>query len=329
MASASVVAQAKVNLFLRVLAREASGFHQLETLFCRLALGDEVRVRLTPDSRSLDCGGIAMPPEGLGAVERNLAWRAAVAFVEATGWRTGFAIEIDKRIPVGGGLGGGSADAGGVLRALNALAPDPLSAHALLGLAGGLGADVPFLTQDRTPLALGWGRGDRLLLLPPLPTRPCVLFVFGTGVATADAYRWLAESPAAPPAPVVHAPERFARWSDVDLMAYNEFERVVLPRRPDIRQVVDGLRRAEVRAVLPTALMSGSGATVFALALDSRESGEDAGYALQFRLDADAATNAPASLSVTGSADDAPRLAITNVLESWTADRVEPVTLGD
>jgi len=76
-----------------------------------------------------------MPAGGLGPVEKNLAWRAALAFFEATGWSTGFAIEIDKRIPVGGGLGGGSADAGGVLRALNAMAPAPLSAHGLLAIA--------------------------------------------------------------------------------------------------------------------------------------------------------------------------------------------------
>jgi len=73
MPSASVVAQAKVNLFLRVLAREASGYHQLETLFCRLVLGDEVRLRLTQRERSLDCVGIAMPPGGLGPMEQNLA----------------------------------------------------------------------------------------------------------------------------------------------------------------------------------------------------------------------------------------------------------------
>lgn len=329
MASARVVAQAKVNLFLRILAREASGFHQLETLFCRLALGDEVHVRLTAGSRSLDCAGIAMPPGGLGPVERNLAWRAALAFLETTGWGTGFAIEVDKRIPVGGGLGGGSADAGGVLRALNALAPEPLSAHELLRLAVRLGADVPFLTQDRTPLALAWGRGDRLLFLPPLPARPCLLFVFGAGVATADAYRWLAESPGSPPAAVGHEPERFARWSDVELMAYNEFERVVLPRRSDIRQVVEGLRTAEVRSVLPTALMSGSGATVFALARDARETPGNAGHALQLRLDAEAGPPRPGWPCAEGVVEGGPSLPVTGVLESWTADRVEPVTLGD
>ena len=92
---AAVVAQAKINLFLRILAREHSGFHQLETLFQRLELGDDVRVRVGVPGRALDCRGA-----DVGPVERNLAWRVAVGYAEATGWPEGFSIEIDKRIPV-------------------------------------------------------------------------------------------------------------------------------------------------------------------------------------------------------------------------------------
>src|SRR5215831_4697736 len=139
--SACTVAQAKVNLFLRVLAREADGYHQLETLFCRLELGDDVTVRVAVTGRSLDCTGEALPPDGLGPVERNLAWRAAERYAEATGWPNDWAIEIAKRIPVGGGLGGGSADAGAVLRCLNRLAPTPCSDDELVAIAAPLGAD--------------------------------------------------------------------------------------------------------------------------------------------------------------------------------------------
>ena len=311
MPSATVVAQAKVNLFLRVLAREASGYHQLESLFSRLTLGDEVRVRLASGPRSLDCAGIAMPAGGLGPTEKNLAWRAAVSYLEATGWETGFAIEIDKRIPVGGGLGGGSADAGAVLRALNALAPAPLASHQLLQLASRLGADVPFLTQDATPLALAWGRGDRLFPLPALPARPCVLFAFATGVSTADAYRWLTEEPAAPAGPVAYRAEQFARWSQVELMAYNEFERVVLPRHAEIRQVVEGLRRAAIREAIPVVLMSGSGATVFALPALREEGVSGEALVVDIALAGDGAEGAAM------------------VLETSTAAHVEPVRLAD
>ena len=131
MTEARVAAQAKINLMLRVLAREALGYHQIETLFCRLALADDVVVRVTPGARTLDCRGA-----GVGPTERNLAYRAALAYAEARGWPDGFAIEIDKHIPVGGGLGGGSADAAAVLRALAALDPAPMSPDGLVTLAG-------------------------------------------------------------------------------------------------------------------------------------------------------------------------------------------------
>ncbi len=87
---------------------------------------------------------------------------------EATGWPAGFAITIEKRIPVGAGLGGGSADAGAVLRAMNALAPHPVGEAELLRIAAPLGADVPFLTGT-APLALAWGRGERMLRAATAP----------------------------------------------------------------------------------------------------------------------------------------------------------------
>lgn len=263
--SASLVAQAKVNLILRILAREATGYHQIETLFCRLALGDVVRVRVESAGRTLDCSGPMVPDAGLGPTERNLAWRAAVAFADAVGWPTGFAIEVEKRIPVGGGLGGGSADAGAVLRALNALAPRPLSAGRLVELAGTLGADVPFLTQVDSTLALGWGRGDRLLALPPLPARSCTLFVASFGVSSGDAYRWYAETaPAAPPAAVLAA-SALSEWGAVDQLSANAFEDVVFDHVPALAEAHLSLARQARGAGLSVLRMSGSGATLFAL----------------------------------------------------------------
>lgn len=312
MRTARVLAQAKINLFLRVLARESSGFHQLETLFCRLELGDDVTVRLTPGERSLDCRGAVIPVGGLGPVEKNLAWRAATAFSEATGWRTGFAIEVEKRIPVGGGLGGGSADAGAVLRALNALAPSPLDSHSLLRLAATLGADVPFLSQDDSPLALAWGRGDRLMMLEPLPGRPCLLITFAEGVSTADAYGWLAESPAMAAGPVLYSRNQFANWASVELLAYNEFERVVSAHRPVLAGVLQGLREPELRPSLPVVLMSGSGATIFALQGSSDAPGGDSAISIAFGID----PSLPEARSI-------------QLVDTSTAAHVEPVLLDD
>ena len=307
MRTATVIAQAKVNLFLKVLAREADGHHQLETLFCRLTLGDVVTVRTTSHGRSLECVGPAMPLGGLGTVEDNLAWRAAAAFVDAAGWPHGFAIEITKHIPVGGGLGGGSADAGAVLRALNALAPNPLTPERLLQLASSLGADVPFLTQDESPLALAWGRGERLLILPPLPARACLLFAFPFGVATSDAFGWMRQTPCVSSTPITYSLADFVEWRRVESMAFNEFERVVLPRCTAIRESLSYLRSPEGINTFDLSLMSGSGSTVFALP----HQGADSAWQRMH-----------SPLSVLGSMQ-------LRVVETITAAQVEPVRLAD
>jgi 4-diphosphocytidyl-2-C-methyl-D-erythritol kinase len=257
--SARVIAQAKINLMLRVLAREVSGYHSIETVFLRLDLGDDVRVRITP-GRSVDCAGPALPSSGLGPMERNLAYRAAMAYRDATGWPTGFSIEIDKKIPVGGGLGGGSADAGAVLRILDALAPNPLGAR-LIDLAAPLGADVAFMTIE-SPMALGWSRGERLLPLHVLDQRRVALLIPDFSVSTADAYAWLAadRGPYVPSSEVIAA-DSLATWEAITLVATNDFERVVSARHAIIAELVDELRSHD--AML--AMMSGSGSAVFGI----------------------------------------------------------------
>lgn len=265
--SASVAAQAKVNLYLRVLAREASGYHQLETLFARLDLADRVVVGVRDDGRrSLDCAGPALPLEGLGPVESNLAWRAAGAYADAAGWPAGFAVEVEKHVPAGGGLGGGSADAGAVLRALNALNPSPLPQQRLFALAAALGADVPFMTAE-APLALAWGRGERMLAFPALPPRDVALLFPDFGVPTTDAFGWLAERRAAEsddrggqgPSARMLFPHQFLAWEPVSRLAANDFEPAMLARYPLLAVARDALAAAGAR----TALMSGSGSTLF------------------------------------------------------------------
>jgi len=264
-----LLSQAKVNLFLRVLAREASGFHQIETLFQRIALGDDVLVRAGAAGRSLDCRGA-----DVGPVERNLAWRAAVAYAEAAGWPAGFAIEIDKRIPVGAGLGGGSADAAAVLRILNALAPAPLPDERLLALGLALGADVPFLATEHAR-ALAWGRGERLLALPPLPPRRLAVLMPDAAVPTADAYGWLSADRGAfaPEARLLDA-DACATWAGVAALAANDFEAPVASRVPAVRRLADA--RPLFAPPLPPGVlapvyrMSGSGAAWFLLLADER-----------------------------------------------------------
>jgi 4-diphosphocytidyl-2-C-methyl-D-erythritol kinase len=301
--AARVVAQGKLNLFLRVLAREITGYHQIETLFCRIGLGDDVLVRVDSRGRSLHCTGERIPRGGLGPIERNLAWRAAAAYSELAGWPDGFAIEIEKRIPVGGGLGGGSADAGAVLRGLNALNPAPLPPAGLLALAASLGADVAFLTQAESPLALAWGRGEHLLALPPLVPRACWLFCPDVSIATADAYGWLAEVPPQR-APVLYEPAALSSWDGVARFARNDFEDVVAARHPVIARALGTLRSpGAVGLVGEGAIiqLTGTGSTVFALAGDRAR-------------------------TLPGWRSDEPGL---ETVLTQTAERVEPVILTD
>ena len=255
---ARVVAQAKINLLLHVLSRETSGYHQLETVFLRIDLGDVIEVREAP-TRTIRCAGPAMPPEGLGKPEENLAFRAATAYAAAAGWPGGFEITIEKRIPVGAGLGGGSADAGAVLRALDALNPSPLGGH-LADVAASVGSDVPFLSIE-SPMALGWGRGERLLPLPVLEARHVVIIVPPFGVSTAQAYGWLDEQGLDARDAGVIDPASLATWEGIVSLACNDFQDVVVARHPEIRLAIEALGAANAEL----AMMSGSGSAVFGL----------------------------------------------------------------
>lgn len=270
MRAARVRAQAKVNLFLDVLGRLPDGYHEIRTLFHRIDLADDVSVRVGGKERSFDASGPAMPPEGLGPTEKNLAYRAAVEYAAQVGgdFPRGFAIEVTKRIPVGGGLGGGSADAGAVLRTLNALAPKPLERNELSKLAATLGADVAFLTAGDV-MALGAGRGDLLVGVPQVLAPVQLLLVIPPfGIATADAYRWLDEDRAlSVSSGAVDAGHDRARaalqpgWKGLTRDSRNDFEPVVERRHPILREIRERLTAMGARM----ARLSGSGSCVFGL----------------------------------------------------------------
>ncbi len=251
--AARTLAQAKVNLALRVLSKEDDGFHSIETVFLRLELGDDVELRITNGKRSLKCYEMRDWP-----AEANLGYRAAVLYADETGWPKGFEIEIVKNIPIGGGLGGGSADAAGVLRILNGLAPNPVSEEALLNLAGSLGSDVPFLASDYA-MAMAWGRGDRLLRLDPLPSRDVQLFFPPYGIDTGEAYALLDETrgDVADRNPELTT-EMFADWETAAKNSVNDFEPGIRPRWSEIDTLLS--RGAQFGLFYR---MSGSGSTVF------------------------------------------------------------------
>lgn len=233
----SVTAHAKINLFLRILARESDGYHQIETAFALLELADELVVIRTASGVEL-----ALDGPDLGAPEDNLAVRAARAVLGATGERFGVRIELTKRIPVRAGLGGGSSDAAAALVAVNALAGNPVPRHEMLQLAARLGSDVAFFASG-APLALAWGRGQRLYRLSPLPSAPVLVAVPPVAVSTPEAYAWwdaMHRSEEQRGALVLDA-EALGSWGSVGRLGGNDFELPVFGKHPKIRALYEGM----------------------------------------------------------------------------------------
>lgn len=259
-----VAAHAKLNLFLRILAREggAGGYHQIETAFLLLELADELVVARRPAGVTLDVRGA-----DLGPAEENLAVRAARAVLEATGQRFGVAIELTKRIPVRAGLGGGSSDAAATLHAVNALAGGAVPRAELLHLAARLGADVAFFASG-APAALAWSRGERLYRLAPPPAAPALVAVPPVAVATSEAYRWWDELHPDPVGrgPVVLDAAAFATWGSVGRLGGNDFETPVFARQPGVRALFERLAQTHPYWVR----LCGSGSAVAAVYASER-----------------------------------------------------------
>lgn len=261
--AARMLAQAKVNLALRVFGLRPDGYHSIETVFLRLELGDDVEVRTTRGEKSVRCFEMRDTKP-----EANLAYRAAEVFAKETGWPKGFEIEIVKNIPIGGGLGGGSADAAAVLRILNTLATTPVSPERLLQMAALIGSDVPFLAGDH-PMAMSWGRGEKLLAVKTLPPREVELFLPPFGVSTAEAYAMLDADRGEynGPGPELTT-EMFRDWDSAARSSVNDFETVIRPRRPEIDALLaHGSENGEFYR------MSGSGSTIFRVVGVSTRSG--------------------------------------------------------
>jgi 4-diphosphocytidyl-2-C-methyl-D-erythritol kinase len=260
-----VAAHAKLNLFLRVLAREESGYHGVETLYCRIQLADSLEAERLPEP-----GRIEVQVEGadLGPIEENLAYRAARLVLGATGTKFGVSLKLTKRIPAAAGLGGGSSDAAVALDLVNQLADRVVPRSELFHYAARLGSDVPFFLSG-AGLALGWGHGERLLALPPLPKAPVLLLLPPVGIRTPDAYRWVddAREHAGPRGALALDLEALSGWGNIARMAGNDFESSVFGHEPAIRAGFEALARTKPLVCR----MSGSGSTLFGVYRSERD----------------------------------------------------------
>ena len=245
----SIQAPAKINRFLFILDRLSDGYHQILTMFEKVALFDRIEIKVEKNVNTdiaINC------PKWLPSGPENLVYRAAEAFALAVGERLLIRAEINKQIPAGGGLGGGSSDAAATLRALNELSGHALRDEQLYEIAGRLGADVPFFLTD-WPCALGTSIGTKLE--PCTSARPCwyVLVFPDFSVST----RWAYEN------------FKLTRKSDITIFDRrrllsgdiweNDLEEPVCARFPELLNIKKSLLKAGARA----SLMSGSGSTVF------------------------------------------------------------------
>ena len=254
---------AKINLSLRVLGRRADGYHEIRTVFQTITLQDRLTFRpLDTDRLELSCDAPDIPAD-----ETNLVHRAAVALRDHFKVRRGARVQVEKRIPAGGGLGGGSSNAAVTLVALSRLWGIGADAEELAAVAAGLGSDVPFFLTGGT--ALGTGRGERVRPLADAPHAHLLVVSPPVKVSTAEAYKSLnapalTKNEAAVNFYVSRAGEEF-RGSLRESLA-NDFEPAVFRRFPEIERARDALLRAGAQG----ALLSGSGSSVFGI-FDSRE----------------------------------------------------------
>ncbi len=266
-------APAKLNLGLRVTGRRADGYHELESVFVPLALGDDVTVALGgAPGLTLALSGDAAA--GVPADARNLAWRAAEAFAQEARLGSGVAIDLVKRVPSPAGLGGGSSDAGAVLRALAALVPGAVTPGRLAEIALRLGADVPFFLDPRP--ALVSGIGERILPLAGLPALPVLLAHPGVGLETRAVYAAFdADASLTPPRPpsnlrALLTLREKADAAEVDwpssrepltALVANDLEPAASRLSPWVAKLREELTATGARAVG----MSGSGPTMYAI----------------------------------------------------------------
>ncbi len=251
-------AYAKLNLTPDVLVLRPDGYHDMEMVMCSVSLSDDVTIELSDTGIwSVACSDAAMPRD-----EKNLAWKAAAAYFEGTGLKPGLEIYIEKRIPSGAGMAGGSSDAAAVLRALNRhyglFDTEELAKRALK-----VGSDVPYCLIGGCQLAQG--RGEILSPLSDLPDCFVLIAKPEVSISTPELFR------AIDAAPIARRPDTSSMCDalergDLDVIAAglcNVFEPVAEARHESVAQILSVLRQESIGAV-----MTGTGSACFGLFRD-------------------------------------------------------------
>jgi 4-diphosphocytidyl-2-C-methyl-D-erythritol kinase len=243
-----IEAPAKLNLSLRVLRKREDGFHDIDTLMVRLpALCDRLTFSLA-EADAFTCSDVSVPAD-----DSNLVLKALATYRAASGYAQPLAIYLEKRVPHGAGLGGGSSDAAATFAALDQLNGSSLGTGRLMEIAATIGSDIPFFLGP--PAARATGRGEKIEEAPEPPVLPVLLLKPNFGVATPDAYKRWSESKELPG--ISYAPQLFP-WGEL----VNDLERPVFQKHLFLAEMKAWLL---ARQEVVGALMSGSGSTMFAV----------------------------------------------------------------
>jgi 4-diphosphocytidyl-2-C-methyl-D-erythritol kinase len=238
-------APAKINLYLHILGKRADGFHELETLMAPISVGDTIEIEIIPEGIEFTCSDPA-----LADAKDNLATKAARLFLDEFKLATGVRIHLEKAVPVGAGLGGGSSDAATVLLMLREITGTKCDDAKLAALAAQLGSDIPFFIYRKAAICRGRGEiVEPLTLGEPLQG---LLVHPGFGVPTPWAYRTYAQNP--------HPGGPGRTFADFTLR--NDLEPPAFGKYPWLPTVKHWFRH---QPEVLDALMSGSGSSVFAL----------------------------------------------------------------
>lgn len=243
-----MLSPAKINLSLRIIGKRPDGFHEINTLMVKLpGLADKLTI--TPAAEfSFTCSDPSLPLDG-----KNLVVKATMALSEKSGHPLPFHIHLEKRIPHGAGLGGGSSNAATTLLALNGQLASPLPADELHAVAASLGSDVPFFLYNGA--ARCTGRGEIITATPAPPYHPLILFKPTFSVSTNDAYYNCLDAETIPGIP-------YSSQNYDGLTLVNDLEKPVFAKHRYLAELKDWLLK---RRDTKTALMSGSGSTMFAI----------------------------------------------------------------
>jgi 4-diphosphocytidyl-2-C-methyl-D-erythritol kinase len=249
-------APAKINLYLHILGRRPDGFHELETLMAPISLGDTLDIDLIPASSGIE---FTCSDPALSDAKDNLATKAARVFLQEFKLATGVRIHLEKAVPVGAGLGGGSSDAAAVLLALRELTGMSCADAKLAELAAQLGSDIPFFIY-RTP-AVCRGRGELIEPIALTEKFEGLLVHPGFGVSTPWAYKTYAQNPSQ------GAPGRkFANFT-----LRNDLEPPAFSKCPWLPTAKNWFQK---QPEVLDSLMSGSGSSVFALTSSTEAAGQ-------------------------------------------------------